>query len=339
MHRHHLTRPALAAALMLACQPNSGTSATDTESVSSSSTGTTGASDQDPSTSTTDGPTTGTTAPAPTTTTSTTDTDTTGDEAVVVTRGLSRPESILYDAEADTYLISNINGDPAGQDDNGFIARVRPDGSVEDLTWIDGAAADIDLDAPKGMAIVGDVLYVTDITVVRKFDRVTGASLGAVEVDGAMFLNDLSADGDGDVYVSDNAAQAIHILAPDDTVTLLFQSTDLQGPNGLVADDSGVYVATFNAAKLLYVPREMPLVMDLADLPGGGLDGLVRAPSGGWYVSSWDADAVFHVSDDFQSTVALADISSAADIGLDSTRNRLLVPVLLEDRAEFHALP
>ena len=119
--------------------------------------------------------------------------------------GFKTPESVLYDAEADVYLVSNINGDPFGTDDNGFIAKVTADGKME--TWIDGAKEDVKLDAPKGMALLGDTLYVADITTVRMFDRKSGAAKGEVAIKGATFLNDLAAGTDA-VYVSDSGLGA-----------------------------------------------------------------------------------------------------------------------------------
>ncbi|MDC0675405.1 SMP-30/gluconolactonase/LRE family protein [Nannocystis radixulma] len=326
--------------------PSTSTSETGTMGqVSSTSTG------EASSTATTDEPPTGTSGPTtdatsssggPTTgstTAETTDT-TTGSEGPITVEGLKQPESILYDATADAYLISNINGQPTGVDDNGFIVRVQPDGSVEDEPFIDGAAADVTLDAPKGMAIVGDSLYVTDITVVRKFDRVSGAHLVDIPIEGAMFLNDLSADAAGDVYVSDMGAQTIHVITPDDQLSLVLSSPDLAGPNGLFADDDGVHVVTNSAAKLLYVPREMPAVMELVDLPDGALDGLERDPEGGWLVSSWEGTALYRVSADLAAVdVAIAGLSSPADIGFDPVRSRVLVPLMFEDRAVFHDLP
>jgi hypothetical protein len=50
--------------------------------------------------------------------------------------GLSTPESVLHDAVADVYLVSNINGSPLGKDGNGFISRLAPDGSLLELKWI-----------------------------------------------------------------------------------------------------------------------------------------------------------------------------------------------------------
>src|SRR5687768_18220722 len=68
--------------------------------------------------------------------------------------GFSTPESAFYDEAADVYLVSNINGSPAAKDDNGFISRVSPDGTPT-LKWIDGAAPNVTLHAPKGLAVIG----------------------------------------------------------------------------------------------------------------------------------------------------------------------------------------
>src|SRR3990172_7489526 len=101
--------------------------------------------------------------------------------------GFQTPESVLYDAAEDVYLVSNINGSPTAADGNGFISRIGPEGQVLALKWIDGTVSGVTLHAPKGMAIVGDTLYVADITAVRMFDRRTGQPKGSVAVPGATF--------------------------------------------------------------------------------------------------------------------------------------------------------
>ena len=68
--------------------------------------------------------------------------------------GFATPESVFYDKKNDRYLVSNINGNPTDADDNGFISIVSVDGKVENLKWIDGTAENIQLSAPKGMAVL-----------------------------------------------------------------------------------------------------------------------------------------------------------------------------------------
>ncbi len=93
--------------------------------------------------------------------------------------------------------MANIDGNPSEADGNGYISRVSPDGEILDLKWIDGSSGGVDLSAPKGMAISGGLLYVSDITEIRLFDANTGAPKGMVAVPGATFLNDVAAGPDG----------------------------------------------------------------------------------------------------------------------------------------------
>src|ERR1700719_5133530 len=77
--------------------------------------------------------------------------------------GFLAPESVLWDQDQDVYFVSNVNGDATAADDNGFISRINPDTLQIDLKWIDAAKPDILLNAPKGLGILGDNLYVADL--------------------------------------------------------------------------------------------------------------------------------------------------------------------------------
>ena len=62
--------------------------------------------------------------------------------------------------------------------------------------------------------------------------------------------------------------------------------------------------------------------------PDGGLDGIV-ANAGNYYVTSWEAGSVYKFNaDGSEITVAAADTPSPADLGFDTIRNRLIVPLL-----------
>lgn len=271
---------------------------------------------------------------------STSDTgESTGGGASVVVEGLAHPESILHDREADVYLISNINGDPAAEDDDGFISRVLPDGQVEDLHWIDGADQEVTLSAPKGMAIVGDVLFVADLHQVVKFDRLTGAPLGAIEVEGAVFLNDLVASPIGRLYVSDTDANSLHSI-DGDVVTTMLTTPELTGPNGLLFAGDFLTVVGFNGPNLFNVPFEGPNADVVFTFAFGSLDGIV-AVADGILVSTWDeaSPGVYKLASDLVTVTPVVEgIGSPADIEVDLSRNMLLVPNLLADRAEFYPL-
>jgi hypothetical protein len=137
--------------------------------------------------------------------------------APVVVKGFAQPAAAVYDRESDTYLVSNINGDPLEKDDNGFISRVAPDGKVIELKWIDGDMAAKTLHAPKGIAVSDTRVFVADIDVVRIFHRTTGAALGVIQVPKAKYLSGVSVAPNGTVYVADTGLKRMEPKDADDS--------------------------------------------------------------------------------------------------------------------------
>ncbi len=258
--------------------------------------------------------------------------------------GFSVPESALHDTSTDLYLVSNINGSPFGDDGKGFISRVRPDGTIAELKWIDGSREDVTLNAPKGLAIVDEVLYVTDVTVVRKFARETGSELGSISIPGATFLNDLAAANDGTVYVSDTGlgpgftsseTDAVYAIAPDDTVSTIAKSVDLGQPNGLLADAHGVIVVNWTRGEIYRLARD-GVRAPIVKLPKAQGDGLIRTGDGSLFATSWEGSCVFQ-SRGAEIVAAFDSLDAPADVGYDAERGRLLVPLF--NKGELHVLP
>src|SRR5207244_9360632 len=86
---------------------------------------------------------------------------------VATVQGFLAPESVLHDSTQDIYFVSNINGSPMAKDNNGFISRVRPDGAVENLKFIEGGRNGVTVNAPKALARDGDTPLLGDIDVAR----------------------------------------------------------------------------------------------------------------------------------------------------------------------------
>ncbi|HEX6133174.1 MAG TPA: SMP-30/gluconolactonase/LRE family protein [Longimicrobiales bacterium] len=261
--------------------------------------------------------------------------------------GLQTPESVLYDERADVYLISNINGEPLGRDDNGFISRVQPSGEVEQLKWIDGASDAVTLNAPKGMALHGDTLFVADIDSVRAFHRTSGTPLGARGVSGATFLNDVAVGPDGTLYVTDTGMDAsfsptgtdgVHRFTESGSEAVL-SAPDVAAPNGIVADDAGLIVVGFGGNAVQRVPLAGGGTPEqVAQLPSGQLDGVVRTSDGSLLVSSWEAQAIFRVGPDGQVSAVVENVEAPADIGYDSRRHRVLIPLFNGNRIEIREI-
>ncbi|TPI25132.1 ATP/GTP-binding protein [Mesorhizobium sp. B3-2-1] len=152
--------------------------------------------------------------------------------------GLEQPESALFDAANDRIIVSNIVGNPGDADGNGYLSVLSLDGKIVTQHWTDG------MDAPKGMAISGGKLYVADITKVRVVDLASGKLVTSIVVPNAVFLNDMTSDRSGKVYVTDMLADTIYRIdgeRPD----LFVKDPLLASPNGVFADGGRLIVASW----------------------------------------------------------------------------------------------
>jgi sugar lactone lactonase YvrE len=271
----------------------------------------------------------------------------TGPKPVWRLAGFKTPESIAYDKDNDRYLVSNINGKVTDADDNGYISLVSPDGKVILEKFIAGGVNKVQLSAPKGTAIANGMLYVADIDVVRKFDLKTGAPKGNVKIKGATFLNDVDADAKGNVYVSDSGIKmgpkgfeptgtdAIWVVDKHDHVKVLAKGKDLDRPNGVYAGDpAGLWVVTFGAAKVYRLDSKGKKA-DETTLPAGSLDGLIKFGDD-LYISSWQTSSVYKGKPGGTFSVVIPNVTSPADIGLDSKRHRIIVPLFMKDAIEAY---
>lgn len=258
------------------------------------------------------------------------------------------PESVLYVSGPDVYLVSNINGSPGEKDNNGFISRVAPDGRILEGAWIAGGANGAFLDAPKGMAVTGDTLLVADIDAVRLFHLTSGAPLGSWEVPGATFLNDMTSAPDGTIYVTDSGftasfdesgTDALYRFGPGGEAIAVVKDPSLGHPNGICVAPDGVVVVTFGSGDVYRVDPASGARTDLPKPPTGQLDGVVRLADGTLLISSWEGSKVYRLDGAGTYTVVVEGITSPADIGYDSQRGRLLIPVFMENRVEIRELP
>jgi sugar lactone lactonase YvrE len=215
------------------------------------------------------------------------------------------------------------------------------------MKFIEGGKKNVTLNGPKGMAIVGDDLYVADLTSVRKFDKKTGAAKGEIKIPGSTFLNDLATDGKV-VYVSDSGLKAGRNGSFDPTgsdavwkisgtkATKIASGSDLNRPNGLEVVDGKVWVVTFGAAELYDI--ENGKKANVAKLPKGSLDGLVHMSDGTFLVTSWESNSIFRGPKTGPFTEVITNVKSPADIGYDTRRHVLLVPHFMENKVTIHDL-
>jgi sugar lactone lactonase YvrE len=278
-----------------------------------------------------------------------------GGTKVLTVAGFSTPESMLHDSTQDIYFVSNINGSPTAKDNNGFISRVRPDGAVENLKFVEGGRAGVTLNAPKGLAVLGDTLWVTDIDRIRAFNARTGAPLDSVKLDsaGAVFLNDIAIATTGAIYITDTGIRfddVGNVLHPgpdrvfrigppsDRKVTVAARGDSLGWPNGITVDPVGkrFIIVAFGPTKSVLAWKPGDRTPRVIAKGAGGFDG-VEVTGTRILVSSW-TDSTVSAFETGQPVKVITGVPSPADIGYDAKRNRVLIPVFTGNRVEIWQL-
>jgi hypothetical protein len=243
---------------------------------------------------------------------------------------LRTPESVLYDERRDLIYVANVNLNPWEKDGNGFISRMDPAGKLIDLEWVRG------LNAPKGMGILDDHLFVADIDEVVEIDLATAEILNKYFIEGTPTLNDITV-GNGIVYISGSDSNKVFALK-DGKVSLILQG-DFGRPNGLFIEPERLLMLTSNSSQLKSFNLETGESIVLVDSLGHG-DGIVPAGDDDYLASSWRGE-VFYISSDLKKTQLLdtrtAEIN-AADIDYIIDKKMLLVPTFFKNQVIAYQL-
>lgn len=195
--------------------------------------------------------------------------------------GLRVPESVLYDQVGQILYVSNINGKPTEKNGQGFISKVSLDGQILNLKWTVG------LNAPKGSAIYKNSFFVSDIDRLAEIDMGTGEIRAMYPAPGAVFLNDVAVDGDGQVYVSDmDEKQSAIWKLSGETFAVWVKSPEIQSPNGLHMEANTLIVGNSGDGKIKSIGLSDRKIVDVATV-GSGIDGLRPDGEGNYIVSDW----------------------------------------------------
>jgi len=214
-------------------------------------------------------------------------------EQLWVQTGFDAPEGAALGPDGN-YFISNVAGDASVRDGSGFVSKIAEDGTVLMLRWAEG------LDAPTGMVVHEDILYVADRAGVVSFDAHIGTRLADFPIAEAQFLNDMTV-WQGEVLVSDSGTASIHRITPEGA-ELFATSPDWQGINGILGDEDRLLIATMQEGYLIeYTGPDAQRIIarGMTDADGIGL-----VPGGGYLVSSWKG-RIHYAAEDGQVTTLI----------------------------------
>lgn len=244
--------------------------------------------------------------------------------------GLLTPESVVQAADGKLY-VSEINA--FGKDGDGQI-RVIDHGKSSIM--VQG------LDDPKGLTIIGNDLFVADKSRIWRVPLNASPAQAEIYIAATefpqvpQFLNDLAADANGNLYVSDSGdimgtgkGGAIYKITPQRKLSLVIDGKAdprVLAPNGLLADAKGEHllIVDFTSGILYNYDLTARKLQEMAS-GFGGADGIVRQANGTIYVSDWKNGKVYRV-DNNKAVLLKEGYQSAADIALSQDGHHLLVP-------------
>ena len=269
------------------------------------------------------------------------------------TDSMKTPESVRYDADLDAYFVSNINGNPSVKDGNGFIAQVDAGNTSSVKMLVQGGKNGATLNAPKGLAVVGDTLWVADIDAVRAFNKRTGAVIANLDLRPmkATFLNDVVAGPNGVIYITDTGVkfdakgatthpgqdQIFKVVGRKVSVAIKSDSA-LKSPNGIAWDGAnGRFVLGPFADKTVSGWKDGDSTVTPIATGPGAYDGVEVLSDGRILVSSWTDSSVNVIANGALRKV-VANVDGPADIGVDTKRNVLAVPRFTGGRVEYFTI-
>ncbi|WP_428664385.1 PQQ-binding-like beta-propeller repeat protein [Runella sp.] len=233
---------------------------------------------------------------------------------------LRTPESVLYYPAQKALYVACINGRPTAENKGSFIAKVGLDGKVIKLRFTEN------LNSTKGMGILGDKLYVTEMAQVAEISLSTGKVVNRYSIPEAKFLNDIAIDTRKNIiYVTDMGSNRVWSLT-NGKAELVVEGAPLQNPNGLLFDNNQVLIGNGDGS-LLAVDPATKNVKTLGKVTGG-IDGITALGRQAYMVSEWGGK-VWHVRADGTTELKLdttAEKINSADIDYNSDAKVLYVP-------------
>jgi hypothetical protein len=240
------------------------------------------------------------------------------------------PESALYADSQNLIFISNISGKPDEKDGKGFISTLSLSGKMFNSKWVEG------LNAPKGMAVCGKKLYVSDVTDLVEIEinerKITNRFEGA----GSIFLNDVAVSGDSSVFVSDMKTQSVYRFK-NGVFAKWLTSDALANVNGLTVVGDTLFAGVSNAILSITLPDAVVSVWASGT---GGIDGLEWDGIGSFVFSDWQGHT-YKISKGGKPVLLLDTTSEnvgAADIGFNKQKRIVYIPTFFDNRVTAYEI-
>ena len=236
------------------------------------------------------------------------------------------PESVDYYPANNCYYISNTTSDQ--------ILKRSPNGTLSIFQSLSTA--------PYGLEIVDSILYACVGGGIRAYNLNTG-SLVFNQSLGASFLNGITHDNNGNLFITDFAAKKVYRMNRFTQQFNVFVNNTVDTPNGIVYDPYDgitprlVYACWNVNAKVKAINIADSTQSTLVTTTLTSIDGIAKGNGGYFYLASWTPDAITRYDSTFTTpTTMVTGLNNPADIYYNWQTDTLAVPNANNNTVTFH---
>ncbi len=257
-----------------------------------------------------------------------------------ISKTLDAPESAYFDKNTQAWYVSSLGGGFVSLEEDGYgwISKLDKEGKIIKGRWVEG------LNAPTGIASVGNKLYVGDRGCLVEIDIKNAKIIRKIPLANSEFVNDVAAAPNGDIYVSDTFTNTVYRLPANGKIEVFLKSDALEYPNGLWVDGNQLIVATWgpmtNRATFETSRKGTLKKIDLttkkitnvgAGLPIANMDAVVKYGMY-YYASDWTGGRLLRIDATGKVKVMLTGFNQFADLGIDLERGMIMMPEMSTGR-------
>lgn len=239
---------------------------------------------------------------------------------------LTTNESAHYEKSDGMIYVANIEGGPSEKDGVGSISKLNTKGEIIERNWVSG------LNAPKGMTVMGDYLYVTDVDRLLEIELATGKINKSYAVEDAIFLNDADTDGQR-IYFTDMKANKILYLENGEIKTFAENQPNINGLR--IGNGNTLYGLDADGFKKYNSDGSFEIINDT--VTGG--DGLIVLNEDTFIASKWGGEIYLIQNGEAVKLLdTTAEESNTADIGYIPKDKLVIVPTFFKDKVVAYKL-
>lgn len=238
------------------------------------------------------------------------------------------PESVAYDAKRNCLYVGNFNNYPRDgmMYNEDYISKIDLKGKILENKFV------ANLTCPTGICVTNDRLYIVERFGVVVFNLTSNKIETRYRINESGFLNDLSVDEEGNIYVSVSDSDVIYRIK-EGTVEKWLTGKEIDKTNGILVDGDKLIVGVNSDSTLKAVNISDKTITDIAVLPKGILDGIKKC--GEDYLVSHYEGSLFLVKSNGELTELLntrnEDIK-CADFEYIESQGLLVIPALRNNK-------